>query len=180
MKEKISNIIKAGAIGDAFGYNVEFQSWEHIKITYGGPIFFSNCDNYVVSDDTQMTLFCLEALKKDYQKNNNNEDVLKRIYEYYLDWNATQYKGLEIKNDFGKQKSLHKRQAPGMTCLNALGSGRMGTMQNKINNSKGCGGIMRVAPIAFLNKDLDDIIYLGNMQSAITHGHPLMVILKDI
>ena len=27
MKEKMLNIIKAGAIGDAFGYNVEFQSW---------------------------------------------------------------------------------------------------------------------------------------------------------
>lgn len=172
MKEKFANIIKAGAIGDAFGYNVEFQSWEHIKITYGGPILFSNCDNYVVSDDTQMTLFCLEALKKNHENNNNNEDILKRIYEYYLDWNATQYKDLQVKNTFGQQEKLHKRQAPGMTCLSALGSGRIGTMQNKINDSKGCGGIMRVAPIAFLNKDLDDIIYLGNMQSAITHGHP--------
>lgn len=172
MKEKISNIIKAGAIGDAFGYNVEFQSWEHIRITYDGPIMFSNCDNYIASDDTQMTLFCLEALKKDYQKNYNNENILKRIYEYYLDWNATQYHDLVSKSDFAKQKELHKRQAPGKTCLTALGSGRCGTMENKINDSKGCGGIMRVAPIAFLNKSLEDIIYLGNMQSAITHGHP--------
>jgi len=172
MKEKFSNIIKAGAIGDSFGYNVEFQSWEHIRITYGGPIMFSNCDNYIASDDTQMTLFCLEALKNNHQNNDNNEDILKRIYEYYLDWNATQYHDLVIKNDFSKQKELQKRQAPGRTCLTALGSGRCGTMENKINDSKGCGGIMRVAPIAFLNKNLDDIIYLGNMQAAITHGHP--------
>lgn len=171
-KEKISNIIKAGAIGDAFGYNVEFKSWEQIKITYDGPIMFSNCDNYVVSDDTQMTLFCLEALKNNHENNNNNKNILERIYEYYLDWNATQYKDLVIKKEFSKQKELQKRQAPGRTCLTALGSRRCGTMENKINDSKGCGGIMRVAPIAFLNKSLDEIIYLGNMQSAITHGHP--------
>lgn len=172
MKEKMLNIIKAGAIGDAFGYNVEFQSWEHIKITYGGPILFSNCDNYIISDDTQMTLFCLEALKENYQNNNNNESILKSIYDYYLDWNATQYHDLIIRKEFSKQKELQKRQAPGRTCLTALGSGRFGTMENRINDSKGCGGIMRVAPIGFLNRNLDDIIYLGCMQSALTHGHP--------
>lgn len=172
MNEKKINIIKAGAIGDAFGYNVEFQSWEHIKITYGGPLLFSNCDNYIASDDTQMTLFCLEALKENNVQNNNNENILKRIYEYFLDWNTTQYSEIELRKEFSKQKELHKRQAPGNTCLTALGSGRFGTMENKINDSKGCGGIMRVAPIAFLNRDLDDIIYLGCMQAAITHGHP--------
>ena len=61
---KKENIIKAGVLGDAFGYNVEFQSWENIRITYGGPILFSNCNNFIASDDTQMTLFCLEALKE--------------------------------------------------------------------------------------------------------------------
>lgn len=172
MKDKFSNIIKAGAIGDAFGYNVEFKSWEHIKITYDGPLLFINCTNYIVSDDTQMTLFCLEALKENSEKNNDNENILQRIYEYYLDWNATQYKDIHFKKEFSKQSSLHKRQAPGRTCLTALGSRRCGTMENKINDSKGCGGIMRVAPIAFLNRDIDDIIYLGCMQAAITHGHP--------
>lgn len=172
MKEKISNIIKAGAIGDAFGYNVEFQSWEHIKITYGGPILFSNCDNYIASDDTQMTLFCLEALKENSNLNNNNENILNKIYDYYLDWNATQHNDLTIRKKFSKQKELQKRQAPGRTCLTALGSGRYGTMEKRINDSKGCGGIMRVAPIGFLNREIDDIIYLGCMQAALTHGHP--------
>lgn len=169
---KKENIIKAGVLGDAFGYNVEFQSWEHIRITYGGPISFSNCDNFIASDDTQMTLFCLEALKENHQFNNENDNIIKRIYEYYIDWNATQYSDLVVKKEFSKQKLLHKRQAPGRTCLNALGSKFCGTMEKRINDSKGCGGIMRVAPIAFLNRDLDDIIYLGCAQAAITHGHP--------
>jgi len=169
---KKENIIKAGVLGDAFGYNVEFQSWEHIRITYGGPILFSNCNNFIASDDTQMTLFCLEALKENHQFNNDNENIIKRIYDYYLEWNATQYADLIFKKEFSKQKELQKRQAPGRTCLTALGSKFCGTIEKRINESKGCGGIMRVAPIAFLNRNLDDIIYLGCAQAAITHGHP--------
>jgi len=96
---KKENIIKAGVLGDAFGYNVEFQSWENIRITYGGPILFSNCNNFIASDDTQMTLFCLEALKENHQFNNDNENIIKRIYDYYLEWNATQYSDLIFKKE---------------------------------------------------------------------------------
>lgn len=169
---KERNIIKAGTIGDSLGYNIEFKTIEEINKLYTNGISFSQCDNYIVSDDTQMTLFCLEALKENHFENYNNEAILKMIYEYYLDWNATQYRSILFKKEFSKQNQLHKKQAPGITCLTALGSKRCGTMIMKINNSKGCGGIMRVAPIAFLNRDLEDIIYLGCMQAAITHGHP--------
>ena len=78
MENKFKNIIKAGSIGDAFGYNVEFSSWEQIKIIYGDGIFFHNCDNYIVSDDTQMTLFLLDALKDNHNRNNYNEDIIKK------------------------------------------------------------------------------------------------------
>ena len=37
---KMKNIIKAGAIGDAFGYNVEFKTWEQIKKTTMDLCFF--------------------------------------------------------------------------------------------------------------------------------------------
>ena len=53
------------------------------------------------------------------------------------------------KKEFSQQKLLKKRRAPGNTYLSALGSRRCGSIINKINNSKGCGGIMRVAKIAF-------------------------------
>ena len=45
------------------------------------------------------------------------------------------------------QRELYARRAPGTTCLSALRSGRMGTMEEPINDSKGCGGVMRVAPV---------------------------------
>ena len=71
---------------------------------------------------------------------------------------------------------LYQRRAPGRTCLNALETGRMGTIENPLNNSKGCGGIMRVAPIALYDPDpanIDTIAIMGAKAAAITHGHPL-------
>lgn len=42
---------------------------------------------------------------------------------------------------------MFSRRAPGNTCLSALAAGGKGTIEKPVNNSKGCGGIMRVAPI---------------------------------
>ena len=52
-----------GAIGDALGYKVEFKSLSSIRASYGegGIQEPEETDGqFVVSDDTQMTLFTLE------------------------------------------------------------------------------------------------------------------------
>lgn len=38
--------------------------------------------------------------------------------------------------------------------------------------NNGCGGLMRVAPLAFLELELDDIFTLACESAAVTHGHP--------
>ncbi len=43
---------------------------------------------------------------------------------------------------------MHASRAPGNTCLSALLSREIGTIEKPINNSKGCGAVMRVAPVA--------------------------------
>ena len=43
------------------------------------------------------------------------------------------------------QRVLHHQRAPGRTCLSALYEGGRGTPDEPLNNSKGCGGVMRVA-----------------------------------
>ena len=72
---------------------------------------------------------------------------------------------------------LFARRAPGNTCLGALESGKCGTLENLINHSKGCGGVMRVAPIGLYFNDQDvsirDIATIGAEAAAITHGHTL-------
>jgi ADP-ribosylglycohydrolase len=67
---------------------------------------------------------------------------------------------------------LHAWRAPGRTCLTALGSGRMGTLEEPINHSKGCGGVMRAAPAGMVRDFPVGAFELGCQTAAITHGHP--------
>ena len=47
-------------------------------------------------------------------------------------------------------KEIFAQRAPGNTCISALESGAMGTIEKHINDSKGCGGVMRAAPVGML------------------------------
>ena len=68
---------------------------------------------------------------------------------------------------------LFARRAPGNSCLSALATGKMGTIEKPINNSKGCGGVMRVAPVGlFLHRYPEDAMRHGMGIAALTHGHP--------
>src|SRR5262245_64641768 len=48
----------------------------------------------------------------------------------------------------------------------------MGAMQRPLNNSQGCGGVMRVAPVGLAAEDEKRAFSLGCEAAAITHGHP--------
>ena len=53
--------------------------------------------------------------------------------------------------------------------MSALYAGGRGTPESPINDSKGCGGIMRVAPVGAVAGDWFE---LGARAAALTHGHP--------
>lgn len=170
--DRILGCLFGGAVGDAFGYTIEFDRIDRIKTKYGpkglqDPELVNG--RFVVSDDTQMTLFTAEALLKP-------APTLDAIKTAYLDWFRTQYEPhpSDPLNGLLAHTSLWANRAPGNTCLSALGSGQWGSTEQPINNSKGCGGIMRVAPIGFLTALSKEEIYdLGAQSAALTHGHPL-------
>jgi len=57
--------------------------------------------------------------------------------------------------------------------LSALATAKIGTIDEPINNSKGSGGVMRVAPVGlFLHKYPEDAMRSGMSIAALTHGHP--------
>jgi ADP-ribosyl-[dinitrogen reductase] hydrolase len=58
--------------------------------------------------------------------------------------------------------------------MSALGAGGKGSIIHPINNSKGCGGVMRVAPIGLVSKGLtlEQTFQLAAEAAACTHGHP--------
>jgi ADP-ribosylglycohydrolase len=68
-------------------------------------------------------------------------------------------------------EALHSRRGPGNTCLSALRAPRMGSTAQPLNNSKGCGGVMRIAPVGLAGA-IGEPFAVGCEIAAITHGHP--------
>lgn len=175
-----SGCLLGGAIGDALGAPVEFYSLNDIRRLYGpeGVRDFAAVDAHgraEVTDDTQMTLFTAEGLLVARQA--GAPEPVEAIYRGYLRWLRTQRTRLSTSTgELAREgwlmgvQAMWKVRAPGGTCLSALASGHMGTLDTPINNSKGCGGVMRVAPVG--------LVYPGSLAferacqaAAITHGH---------
>lgn len=60
--------------------------------------------------------------------------------------------------------------------MGALRTGEAGSVEEPINHSKGCGGIMRVAPVALWGvgrRSIEETDMLAAQSAALTHGHPL-------
>ena len=188
MLDKIKGSLIGGAVGDALGYAVEFLTAGNIFKKYGEhgiTEYDLDCGVALISDDTQMTLFTAEGLLN-AQKNYTlptSDDYIKEIYKSYKDWYKTQGQdgcyGIESDSSaLLSDPQLYSDRAPGNTCLSALRSGNCGRIDCKINNSKGCGGVMRIAPIPLLlardgGLPLADVDMLAARAAAITHGNAL-------
>ena len=161
--EQYTGCMMGLAIGDALGAPIEFMSLQQIKALYGGRGITGPVGPLRYTDDTQMALAtaagCLRAWARYAEKGICHPPSV--IYFHYIDWLKTQ-------ND------PEQRRAPGNTCLSALQSGKKGTIEEPINNSKGCGGVMRTAPIGltFLPGEPQGAFRMGAETAALTHGHP--------
>lgn len=176
--DRVLGCLLGGAVGDAFGYAVEFDSLAQIRQRFGKqgltrPLFQQ--DRLVVSDDTQMTLFTLEGILRSTDAHGGivSPSLLEEIRHAYLDWYDTQSgnqaASSSLHGTLGARASLRVKRAPGNTCLAALKVGARGTIAERINDSKGCGGVMRTAPIGLLQDT--DLFDLGARAAALTHGH---------
>ena len=164
----------AGAVGDALGAAIEFNHLDDIRARYGPSGLTDYAPAYgrlgAITDDTQMTLFTLEGLTLARAR---GADPLRTVRAAYGRWLHTQG-GPEVPPD-GRlldEPELFHRRAPGSTCLNALHGGAFGTVTERINDSKGCGGVMRAAPAALWSDDLGEVFAIGAGVAALTHGHP--------
>lgn len=181
--DRFRGCLIGGAAGDALGYAVEFMSAQSIFARYGekGITEYRLTDGLArISDDTQMTLFTATGLLSAEARGDG--DYARAIARSYRDWLRTQHGSYPLpEGERGSWLSdvpeLFSPRAPGNTCLSALGSGGTGTFEQPLNHSKGCGGVMRVAPIAlFFNDaslDIAGIDRLGAQAAAITHGGPM-------
>lgn len=188
LRTRFRSCLLGGAVGDALGAPVEFLSRRAILQQFGpdGITDYAPAWGGIgrITDDTQMTLFTAEGLLRGWIR-----DCLRGITTYsgltaaaYRRWLATQ--GEAGMPDAGEKTGwifrhaeLHVRRAPGNTCLSAL-QAMQSTADRAINDSKGCGGVMRVAPVGLFAARLgtclpaDETFRLGSATAAVTHGHP--------
>ncbi len=152
--EHFKGCIMGGAIGDALGAPIEFMSIDQIRSTFGHQGLTDYSKVYgrkgAITDDTQMTLFTAEGLilSKIRQEYQGDEGVIFADYHALLRWLSTQETNLQdnlIQNHgtcsivdgvLTGYKEFFSLRAPGNSCLSSLKSGRMGTINDPINNSK--------------------------------------------
>lgn len=194
---KVKGCLLGGAIGDALGYPIEFKEISDIKEEFGeegiSELYIGEEKEFAeISDDTQMTLFTAEGLlwAKIKNKQFGNSNIASRCFYSYQRWLHTQgypladesYKWvleeerLEVKSPLLKVKELCSQRSPGTTCISALSRAvnqDYGTVQMPVNNSKGCGGVMRVAPVGLcFSSSARRAFEVGIELAAITHSHP--------
>jgi ADP-ribosyl-[dinitrogen reductase] hydrolase len=191
--ERWRGCLLAGAIGDALGAPIESKPIERIRevgTPFGITDFVPHHDGIgSITDDTQMTLFTAEALIRAHAtaRRTGETDVRYALQHGYQRWLFTQ--GVPWEKARGPERhdespggwlvtvpGLHRRRAPGATCFFALKeygkSGTPGTFTHTLNNSKGCGGIMRAAPVALWSDDPAELFETGAVSAALTHSHP--------
>lgn len=180
-RDKIRGALFAGAVGDALGYPVEFYSYREILSKYGEKgitrLDFSRSGKALISDDTQMTLFTACGLLNAKEQ---GRAPVPSIQDAYVEWYYTQI-GMRSQRFnscwIGRLPELNAQRAPGNTCMEALAA-IVGSREPS-NDSKGCGGIMRIAPIplygASRNRiaDVKALSLLAADVSLLTHKHPL-------
>lgn len=184
-----------GAVGDALGAAVEFMRRSEILATYGpdGIRDMAPCYGRVggITDDTQMALFTAEGLiRAGVRAATRGICHPPSVISYaYQRWLFTQDATHSLQKSaltgwLIEQKALFSRRAPGNTCLSALRAMQQ-SGQAADNDSKGCGGVMRVAPVGmfFAARDaaglsnptvasISRCFELGCDAAKLTHGHP--------
>ena len=184
-----------GAAGDALGYAVEFNRYSEIIAKYGpsGITEYELVNGVAeISDDTQMTLFTangmLMGLTRWYMRGigNSPEYYVEYAYQDWYDTQTKSYRSVMTQDDMQLSIShtwlrhlpkMYARRAPGNTCLTAIKE--IKEHHTPQNNSKGCGGVMRVAPWPLFcachesRLGIDEIDVAGGEIARLTHKHPL-------
>lgn len=178
--EHIAGCLLGGAVGDALGAGIrragkgpQFSSPDQvdylpIKGTRGG-----------LSWHSQMTLFTAEGLIRAKRRMDSKGmcDLVGVLLHAYYRWLAGQKQTMPkkasapIENDgwLSTIAGLAARRGASPTVVEALQSGKRGSLEQPINTSKGAGGLARIAPVGLAG--VSNSFELGCELAALTHGH---------
>ncbi|MFD4673921.1 ADP-ribosylglycohydrolase family protein [Lentzea sp. NPDC058450] len=186
---RLRGCLIGGAIGDALGANTENLPMEVVYERHGPDGITDLPEKPDITDDTQMTLFTFEAVIRAHvrERITGERDLTGITQNAYQRWLHTQKtpwekaRGVHSTVDepdgwLVSHQDLFRMRAPGLTCTSALQeyarTGEQATITKPVNDSKGCGGAMRVAPVALTDEDPVVVFALAAANAALTHGHP--------
>ena len=182
-RDRVHGCLLGGAVGDALGAAVEFRSIDEIRARFGPAGIADPAEAYgrvgAITDDTQMTVFTADGLIRAAVRGRTKgivhaPTVVDHAYGRWLAalgerggrWDDGAPDGWLV-----DLPALGAWRSPGRTCLSAMRAPAAGTVAAPINQSKGCGGVMRIAPVGLLDGPRD-VFALGCDLAALTHGHP--------
>lgn len=122
-----------------------------------------------------MTLYTAEGI---IESAKNSKPLLPTICNAYIAWYGPQV-GKKVRISYvsklAKIDELNQRRAPGNTCLTALNDINKG--HDLHNASKGCGGVMRIAPIGVYGSlhgwSLENTGKIAGEAAELTHQHKM-------
>jgi ADP-ribosyl-[dinitrogen reductase] hydrolase len=165
--DRYRGCLVGAAVGDALGAPVEFMTYREIVGRFGPQgVTAMESSHHVpagaflpgsVTDDTQLTLAtaraCLAALGP-----GGDGDLIAAAWRQYVAWCRS-------------QDEPRLRRGPGATCLAALAGDVPPPGGMARNDSKGCGAVMRMAPVG-LALPPGGAFTAGAALGRLTHGHP--------
>ncbi|WP_079172896.1 ADP-ribosylglycohydrolase family protein [Streptomyces monashensis] len=197
-RARVRGCLLGGALGDALGYPVEFASLDRIRAAHGahgvtGLVPGAHGAVGLISDDTQMTLFTVEALIQAHARQREKgiggawPQLLRQAYERWLETQSKPGPEQPVPPQPGtpppaglvSEAWLYSRRAPGNACLSGVAQRYApdpalpldGTPGQVNPDSKGCGTVMRSAPFG-LAAPADAAFAMAALGAQITHGHP--------
>jgi ADP-ribosylglycohydrolase len=203
LRERVRGCLLGGALGDALGAPIEFLSIAEIRARFGPEGVERPEAAYgragAITDDTQKTLFTVSGLIRAWVRAREvgAASPVLLVAHAYRRWLHTQgvpwdeasgpFRHVTAEPDgwLVGQRWLHARRSPGHTCIVALAEPRIGSITAPLNDARGCGGVIRVAPVGLLSgpdgsrwrsppppDDRAGVFRLGCEIAALTHGHP--------
>ena len=164
-RDRYRGCLLGTAVGDALGAPGEFLSADAIHSRFGpaGITRLYPWDGFPAgsfTDDTQMSLATADGLVQAERtaRAGGPYDPVAGVKECYIAWHDS-------------QADPHERRHPGHTCMTALRAAKAGHVGSAANWSKGCGGVMRTAPVGLAPPRRPPFSLAAEL-AALTHGHP--------
>ena len=150
----------ASAAGDALGAPVEFLDLEMIVERFGRKGIRDLAPAYgrlgAITDDTQMAIATAQGL---LDARSSGTDEADGVLGRFFGWLDSQQEPANVRG-------------PGSTCIGGIEAQRRARVERAGNDSKGCGGVMRVHPVGlYLAGQARAAFELGRVTADLTHGH---------